>query len=693
MSFAREKRLLVGFLAFLAPLPLPLNEVLEWSFLWVYLVAVAVFLRSAALGREKWLSPWAMNFVGLLYLPFLYFDITARWNGQLVRPVAHLAMFAVVIKLFALRRERDKWQTLFGIFFLFLASMATSVHPSIVVYLVLFLAVTLTLLTRFSLFSVLARFGYREWRLKEVPLRGFVVGSTLLSILVGVPLFALLPRIKSPYIVGRGVGSGTVIRASGFSDQVSLDTIGSIRQSHEVALRMAFEEAPNSLDNIRLKASTYEIYNGRNWAQSPVAGNLTPNGPGGFLLENGAVRNWAQLWLQPLRSKSLPMPIQSLQLEIRARVLNVDRGGAISVLFPPDQIVEYRVALTDGVEVSLAGGPDLGREDEPTLDTSGVSPAIRDYAEAVAGTGSDREKARAIEDHLVRSFRYTTDLVGRTVENPIEEFLLRTKEGHCEYFASAMVLMLRSEGIPARLVTGFLGAEENQIEGYYVVRQSNAHAWVEAFLPEQGWTTFEPTPPSGRPGALDASLGLFVSQMWDFVSFRWDRYVLTFGVYDQFEIVSRFRSIWRTLTQWRRKSPGEPETPGGPIEVPEIGIEASSIKENVRQLGPWLVGILWVIGLVAAGYFWQRSRRPLTATRAYTRVRERMGAAGVPVSESLAPLAFSQKVLRDYPELESPVEGLVWLYLRESFGGEEVAASHQEELEGFLREVRQRLAS
>jgi hypothetical protein len=159
MTFAREKRLLVGALAFLAPIPLPFNDTVRWPVLVAYLGAVVWFLRRAWADEARWLPLWGMNLLGVAYLPFFFFDLMALGHGRLVGPVLDLGLFALTVKLFALTRERDKWQAALGIFFLFLAAMGTSVHPSIVLYLLAFAGLALLLLTRFTYLHVLAGFG------------------------------------------------------------------------------------------------------------------------------------------------------------------------------------------------------------------------------------------------------------------------------------------------------------------------------------------------------------------------------------------------------------------------------------------------------------------------------------------------------------------------------------------------------
>src|SRR5205085_11921652 len=132
---------------------------------------------------------------------------------------------------------------------------------------------------------------------------------------------------------------------------------------------------------------------------------------------------------------------------------------------------------------------------------------------------------------------------GRSGQLALGDFLFRTRRGHCEFFATAMVVMLRSQGIPARFVTGFLGGEPSAFEGYYIVRQSNAHAWVEAWT-GNGWQVFDPTPVAGRPGLQAQDFSLFASEVLDYFMFRWDRYVLTYGFYDQLQLLMEVRSAW-----------------------------------------------------------------------------------------------------------------------------------------------------
>ena len=111
-------------------------------------------------------------------------------------------------------------------------------------------------------------------------------------------------------------------------------------------------------------------------------------------------------------------------------------------------------------------------------------------------------RAARIEDHLHREFTYSLDTeVPALSRDPLADFLFATKRGYCEYFASAMAVLLRTQGIPARVVTGFQSGYYNDVSGSWVMRASDAHAWVEGWIDGRGWVTFDPTPSAATPSA------------------------------------------------------------------------------------------------------------------------------------------------------------------------------------------------
>jgi transglutaminase-like putative cysteine protease len=683
MSFARQKRLLLGWLALLAPLPLPFNGVIGWPMVILYLVGVGLFLRRASLDAQAWLPPWGMNVLGLAYIPLFLLDLFVISHG-LVAPVLHLALFTLLVKLFAIVRERDKWQASIGIFFLFLAAMGTSVHPTIVLYLLGFLVLALVLLTRFAFLHVLSGFGREDPALARIPLRGFLLMSTAATAVIAVPLFLLLPRVRAPFIVGRGGGTGVTLEAAGFSDQVTLDSIGHIRSSREVVMRM-LDESPAGADReMRFKTASYDIYQGGSWRRSPSLGNLARGQGVRFRLGTEKPVRWARIWLQPLHSPSLPLPVETAVIEPRFSALLIDAGGAISLPINPLEVSEYRVGLAR-LPV-LAGASPVGPGD-PALDPAGMTPKITALAAQVMGQGTDAQRARRLEAYLIENYTYTLDFIGRSPRNPIEDFLFRYRSGQCEYFASSMVVMLRSQGIPARLVTGFLGGEFNPFEGYYIVRNNNAHAWVEAYLDGVGWRIFDPTPPAGRPAAGNEGASLLAQQAWDFLIFRWDRYVLTFGLYDQLRIFGGLRELWTDL--WAR------------LKHDKTGTLAHTSPSGLDKLRPGALGSVHrglpdvplplAIGLtllaIVAWILYLRLRPPLTATAAYRRLRRRLGRGGAALADSLPPLAVRREAGERYPAAAAPTARVIDFYLRESFGGQALEDEEIELLKAALDEA------
>ena len=684
MSFGRQKRLLLGWLALLAPVPLPFNDVVGWPAVAIYLAGVLYFLRRASADPPRWLPLWGMNVLGVAYLPLFFLDLASAHG--LVRPVLHLCLFAVLVKLYAVVRERDKWQASIGVFFLFLASMGTSVHPAIVLYLIAFLALSLVLLARFAFLHVLAGFGREDPTLAHIPLRGFLSLATVGIVALAVPLFMLLPRVRAPFIVGRGNSGSLTLEAAGFSDQVMLDSIGRIRGSREVAMRVLQEGPVDPDQEMRFKAASYDLYQLGSWRRSLTRGFVPRKKGVRFQLDPIRPVHWVRIWLQPLHSSSLPLPVETAVVEPRSPSLLVDEGGAVSLPITPLEVTEYRVGLA-GSPV-LTGTVPAGPGDS-SLDLRGVTPRISSLAARVMGTGSAAERARRLESHLTESYSYTLNFVGRSTENPIEDFLFRYKSGQCEYFASAMVLMLRSQGIPARLVTGFLGGEYNPFEGYYIVRENNAHAWVEAYLPGEGWRIFDPTPPAGRPSEGNEGGLLLARQAWDFVLFRWDRYVLTFGLYDQIRIFGGLRELWHDFwSVFKREEKPESSAPSAGLD--SFGSTDSKGPDQPRGLPdvPLPLALGLTLGAAAAWILYLRLRPPLTATAAYRRLRRRLGSSLPP---SVPPLTVRHEAETRYPAAAAPAARVIDFYLRESFGGQPLEDEELEALKSALEEAEKKM--
>jgi transglutaminase-like putative cysteine protease len=182
---------------------------------------------------------------------------------------------------------------------------------------------------------------------------------------------------------------------------------------------------------------------------------------------------------------------------------------------------------------------------------AGLDPRIPRLSRQVTTGGlTEIEKARQIETHLRTNYGYTLQLLPKAVPDPIANFLFDRKRGHCEYFASAMAIMLRTVGVPSRVVTGFQSGVYNPLTKQQIVRASDAHSWVEAWIAGRGWTTFDPTPPD--PAASGASVMARLSLFFDAAQEFWQDWVVSYDLDRQIVLASnmdvaarrfRFRSF------------------------------------------------------------------------------------------------------------------------------------------------------
>lgn len=699
MKYAREKREILGWLALLTPIPLPFNQVLEWPVLFVYTLAVLYFLQQADTDTSRYLPTWALNVLGAVYFPIFLIDLRFAFLRQTpVKALLHLIMFLIIVKLYSMRRETEKWHTFVAIFFLFIGAMATSSHITIGLYLLAFMALSFIALGRLAHLHALAAFGKGRAASREsIPFRRPLAVGMLLIIGVSIPLFAMMPRIREPYILGRG-GTG-IGRTTGFSDSVNLSLTSSIRGNRAVAMRVQYDTPVASESELRFKGATFERYENRRWFRQWDQASVmkrryrerTFDMP---VDEPPESRAAATVFLEPMQSTALLVPMETLSVELprSARELLIDPGGALILPVERRDTLRYELELaTTNVIAARLGPPDSSLSALRLPED--FSPRMRQLATELMGTGTPEERVDRLETVLSTEYSYTDTFVERDGEEPLEDFLFVYRSGHCELFASAMVLMLRSEGIPARYVNGFLGAEYNPLEDYYIVRQQNAHAWVEAYTPERGWQVYDPTPPDGRPSIAARSLKLFFTQLFDYFAFRWDRYILTYGADDQNRFFEDLRD-WATA--WWKRLNGEDDLDGSSALGDEVALGAAEGEADgsglvIQPQGRHLA-IMVVIFIAAVAWIVLR-RRPLTAGTVYVQMRELLAQQAEAVDDTTAPLEvqtlaidrWGPSTLADAP---TAIDRVLELYLKESFADEPLADGETRELKEHLKVIR-----
>jgi LPXTG-motif cell wall-anchored protein len=297
-------------------------------------------------------------------------------------------------------------------------------------------------------------------------------------------------------------------------------------------------------------------------------------------------------------------------------------------------------------------------------------------------------KARRLERYLRNGgvYKYSLQLPDTRGLLPLDVFLFDAKRGHCEYFSSALAIMLRSIGIPARNVTGFAGGEFNSYGGYYAVRQQDAHSWVEALLPDRGWVVFDPT-----PGSRDAfrAAGLFgeLRAVVDAMRAYWMTRVVGYDLRTQMRGLRDLRDFFKRFSLGR----GERGSEGG-ADVPKQRWEGVS--------GTWPLLLAGAVLLVAVGFFVLRRRRRRTAARGlsdgarlaqelYRELESTLAKRGFARPAHVTPEAHARSLVENgFPEA-SAVSELTEVYVRSRYGAQQLPAQKLAELRQLLRQVKQ----
>ncbi|OGR84353.1 MAG: hypothetical protein A2901_02515 [Elusimicrobia bacterium RIFCSPLOWO2_01_FULL_54_10] len=368
-------------------------------------------------------------------------------------------------------------------------------------------------------------------------------GLTLaLALVFAVGIFVFFPRFSLAVFQGAFLGP---VHQSGFTEKVELQKSGRIFKDSKVVMRVQIDGdgSPAGEGFLYLRGQALSSFDGRAWTagkrqetrmdrntyktRALKMSRLTENR---FQIspprEGPKIRQ--KIFLESVDTSLLFAAPRLESLTAKFPGIVVYDDGSVSRPAGFKGRAAYQAVSSRGGEQTP--GPADDEEIERNLAVPQNSGKIADLGGKIfSRRDSSIVKARKIERHLRESYRYTLDLQGAIAENPLEDFLFVSKEGHCEYFASAMALLLRTAGIPARMATGFLMDEMNTSGSYYIVRGEDAHAWVEGLV-DGAWARFDPTPRATRFEADNISLWARARQEVDRLNFLWIYHVLG---YDQ----------------------------------------------------------------------------------------------------------------------------------------------------------------
>jgi len=678
------------------------------------LLFLVVMIVGWKLEDTRWQLPERVGLgIVLLSIPLFYLD----WQYQKaigepverlgVNALAHLIVFLSAVKLVQVKKDRD-WVFLYLIsFFEVLLAAGLSFSPVFLGTLSLYLLTGLAAVTAFEIQKarrsvtltetrllvppdsrVFKKSGQgRHWRSTEAVRLPFVaLGLLLLIFVLALPLFIIAPRSGSAALTRGGSGLSHFI---GFSENVTLGEIGNLKQDDGLVMRVRVEDSqPSTL--LRWRGVALDEFTGRGWRKSPEArsGEQRTNERGFFQLGTAeAVHKLTTqtVFLEPIESPVLFAAPRVVGIQGDFPFIRVDAEGSVQSRRHEFERLIYK-AFSDTATPPIQALRDDMRPYSAAYYRylqlpENVDPRISRLATAMILNSQALNRydaAKAIESELQNKYGYSLQMKAGGPD-PLADFLFNVKTGHCEYFSTAMAVLLRTHGIAARVVNGFLPGEYNEAAGAYTVRQSDAHSWVEVYFPEtRSWVTFDPTPPAGRTEPVRTGLAAQLQKYAEAFELIWFQYVVGYDKQEQQTIATSLHN-----------------------RVFDYGRVISRLLTSVSSMMPsnllsWMFVLLGLLLLVVTVFILRRIVRfgwrgglrfsqpddsAFSRVQFYERLLTVMAHHGFKRDKHLTPLEFARQVgSRDAAQVTRA-------YNRVRFGKEEISAIEIHEINRILQRL------
>lgn len=465
-----------------------------------------------------------------------------------VGPGSALLAIMAALKLLETRRRRDQFVLLFISIFLVMSSLLREQYLWSLPYLVL------------STLAILAAWLRMSAGPSETARQSFATSGRLLlyAAPLAIAMWVFFPRLASPFWA---VPIDTSRATTGLSDQMSPGDISSLSQSDEVAFRVRFDgPIPDARDRY-WRGLVMTSFNGRTWrgSQSGIAPAVQDQ------IEVSGQAYSYEITLEATQQQwviAMDMPVE---WDLSRTFMKPEQQ--LAHITPIEQRVAYNVVSYSNYYVpALSFRPPRSWYVRTPPDSNLRTMALARSMRAAAASDMD------YIDAVLRKFReeeyFYTLQPPALGNNPVDEFLFESQQGFCEHYASAFAVLMRSAGIPARVVLGYHGGEINPMGGHLIVRQSDAHAWTEVWLDELGWHRVDPTaavaPERIEYGARDATfdgvgeswgfsapseLLQRLTMTWDALNARWNDWILAYGPDKQLSFME-----WLGMKQpsWRK---------------------------------------------------------------------------------------------------------------------------------------------
>ncbi len=634
------------------------------------LMLVLIPVVGLAPDKSRWLRPLQTlsSLIAIFYLFFFPLDWLVI-SKQLIFAVVNLIFYLKMHSLLHLQTRKERYRLYVLCLFEMLAAASMTVSLSFLAPLVLFVLVGSLVLILEQSFDPRVPEANRSPLIRPAAGVAFTVGVFVLC-LAGV-IFVVLPRTSYG---GFRVSGLSGITTTGLGGEIRLGDFGEIKLSREVVMRIV-DEGDDLVTPPRWRGSAYDRYSEGRWRQSRSGMVLLPRrGPGDFLLDRPSSVSTIshEVYLEPLDTDVMFIPPASSELSVSLPSVFVDpyltvrtgrsarAGRRYSVRWRPD--APASASSLGGVERLEVWTRQL------YLQLPSLSEEFHALARQLPGQSDDPlETAASVETFLETEYRYSLRTPSRGRSDPVEDFLFDARAGHCEFFATAMIMLTRARGIPSRLVTGFRRGKRNEYGDFEVVRKSDAHAWVEVFNEQMGWVAFDPTP-SAAGSAQSMAFDVFLKRI-DSLRMLWDIYIVAFDY-------ERQRDVWTSLGEGFRRlavptNAALVRVKGWPQPLVVFGV----LVILVILLGKSRWGRKWRLQLKLPSFF-RRARlydRPEAAVRFYEDLLRRLERYGFSKPPGMTPAEFAGAMEERLPGLTE----LTGLYYRVRFGGAILPRQHR----------------
>ena len=535
-----------------------------------------VFCSTWFLENSRWqISERLGTFSIFIIVPIFYVGWKYKLFGIeetgvfVVGMLARMILILTAVKLLQKKADRD-WLFLYLMsFFKVVLAAGLSISPLYLASLILYLLFTVCAVIAFEIrkTSRLANLNKSQHKSEErqINLTKFSISRLpttaiiLLFLIVSVaaPLFFALPRVGG---AGFGGNLSSFSNVTGFSNSVNLGEIGQLLQNDQIVMRARVEKSNGKpLNPVKWRGVALDNFDNKKWVKSDANLKEPPiKNEGDFFLldyaKNKDDLTIQTVYLEPIETPVLFIIAQPIAVQGNFQFLRKDSEGSVTFQRSGADRLSYKVysdTTTPGLEALKSDDEIYSSADNRYLQLpEKMDERIADLTGRITAKSLNRyDKAKAVENYLQTQFGYSLEMKAQG-EEPLADFLFNVREGHCEYFATAMAIMLRSQGIATRVVNGFQQSEYNEMADVFVIRQKDAHSWVEVYFPgENAWIQFDPTPyaESGNTASSTGILKKFNYYIEALETF-WIQY---FVAYDNQEQRSLMRSVKSSFADYQ----------------------------------------------------------------------------------------------------------------------------------------------